>query len=511
MLLIVIALAQPRWGRLPGGSGSVGHDVVIVMDVSRSMAAEDAVPNRLGAAVESAESLIEAVGRSEGERVAVVAFAGRGVVKCPLTDNFGAAVAALKALRPGGVRPGGTDFGAAIETAIDAFDDEPKPVGWTIVLFSDGEDHTGSWRPDLDRLRSLGVLVHAVALGDRDRGATVPTESQRPLVYRGRPVLSQRRDESLRALAEATGGAFVPLGLKSADLGALYREKIGPIARRRREQADIADRPERFNLFVLSALAIGLVGSLPLRRWVVGSAAVVMFAGAGPIGESAQDRVEQGRAAFAARSFASALASFESAIALAPESPLPRYGAAATLFQLGRFDEAEARYIQARDRADDGLRLKIDYALGNVALARGDVPASVRHYDTCLASTSRGPTFDAVRRSAAINRAFALAHARPGDDPHVGSRPGDDEPRSPSKAADRDPAEPDSTAPDGRGNPSASPPSSPRPANSGSPTALRGTPGQRLEAALNSIRRGHRRRLDDEPPESKADADRKDW
>ena len=81
-------------------------------------------------------------------------------------------------------------------------------------------------------------------------------------------------------------------------------------------------------------------------------------------------------------------------------------------FQLGRYAEARQRYLEARQRADGSLRTKIDYALGNTALALGDIPGAIRSYDDCLASTAGGAALDAVRRDAAINRRFALEQAQ---------------------------------------------------------------------------------------------------
>ena len=108
------------------------------------------------------------------------------------------------------------------------------------------------------------------------------------------------------------------------------------------------------------------------------------------------------------------------AIARAPASAVPRYNAAASLYQLGRYGEAHQLYQEARERAAHYLRTKIDYAIGNTALAEGDIPGAIHSYDECLASTARGAALDAVRRDAAINRSFALEQpqslAAPQDD-----------------------------------------------------------------------------------------------
>ncbi len=142
---LIVALGQPRWGRLAALSVRPGHDVVLMVDVSRSMGVEDAVPNRLAAATEAAESLVSALAREPSNRVAVVAFAGRGVLRCPLTENLGAVLDALHGLRPGTIQPGGTDLGAGLDAAREAFGPEEHAEGRAIVVFSDGEDHLDRW------------------------------------------------------------------------------------------------------------------------------------------------------------------------------------------------------------------------------------------------------------------------------------------------------------------------------------------------------------------------------
>jgi Ca-activated chloride channel family protein len=521
---LIVALAQPRWGRDVGEALPPGHDVVLLVDVSRSMGAEDAVPSRLGVAVEAAESLVAALGREPGDRAAVVAFAGRGVVRCPLTENLGAVVEALRALRPGAVRPGGTDLAAGLAAALEAFDDQEHAEGRAVVLFSDGEDLAGAWGGILPRLRESGLIVHAVAIGDPGRGHPVPSGDGGPLLYRGEPVMSRRSDLSLAAVARQTGGALLPLGLKTADLGSLYQTRIVPVARRRRQALRPPERVERFGAFVLAALALGLAGSWPARRpqprralpWLA-AAVIVLSCGAGQGGETTAEAIARGNALYVQGDFTAALAGFERAIALAPREAVPRYDAAAALFQLRRYAEAAARYREARDRADAGLRAKIDYALGNTSVALGEVSEALRQYDACLASRVPGPAFEAVRRDAAINRRFAaqLARDRP-DGPKEGrGRPRAD--RGPSAATksdgERSPSASGSVAP----APAGVPPDALRPGvrrNGGAggtrPSPPGGTPESRLAAALEHVRDARRLRLPDVPPPASSD-ERKDW
>lgn len=516
--LLVVGLAQPRWGLLPVPALPPGQDVVIAIDVSRSMGAEDAVPNRLGAAVEAAEGLLATLGRSPGDRAAVVVFAGRAVVRCPLTETIGAAIDVIHSLQPGGVQPGGTDLGAALESAFGAFDQEPRAEGRTIVLFSDGEDHAGRWQGALNSLR--GVVVHTVSLGNADQGANVPTASGEPLSYRGRIVVSRRTDEPMRTIARATGGAFLPLGLARVDLGSLYHDRIAPLARRERMLARVPERAERYDLFVFVAIVLGLAGSWP-RPWrfpLAAALTLVAATGSGPNVETAAEAVAAGRTAYDAGRFDQALAAFERAGRIDPRSTVPRYNAAATLYQLGRHAEAAELYRQARSQADAGLRAKIDYALGNTMLALGDTSAAIRHYDACLAAKVSGPSFDDLRRDARINRQFA-ARQRPSRPPS-GPRDGSERrspPTSPSRPTPTDHSDPSTPPPSGADSlvpndpGQAKSPSSPAPTGAG-PAApgVADSPEARLKAALARVEQARRRRLPESPLPPPSDV-HKDW
>ena len=534
MVLIALALAQPRWGRTPGLEPPPGHDLILVVDVSRSMGAEDAVPDRLGVAVESGVSLLKALGAEAGNRAGVVAFAGRGAVRCPLTAHLEAATDALRALRPGGVQPGGTDLGAALDQAILAFDAEDHADGKTVVIFSDGEDHVGSWEPEVDRLKAAGILVHCVAIGDPDRGHPLPRARQLgPSKQAREPEPETRRsDLAFESISRGTGGALVPLGLASADLGVLFRERIEPTARRRRADLRVAERVERFPAFVLPAIALGLAACWPGlarrrgRRLAYATLALAaLAAGAGPPTETAAGLVASGRDHYQAGRFAESLRAFERAVELAPKAAVPRFDAASALFQLRRYPEAVGRYEEARALGDASLAIKVDYALGNAQFAQGDVAEALARYDACLATTLGGKALDAVRSDAAANREFAARQLKPPPE-----RPGGDGPEPPGsrrkrpspqpRGGDRGEGDP-SGPPDRPSGPEGGPPGGPSPNNPGTRGAggaggggqappEEGSPEARLNAALEDVREARNRRPP-EPPPAGSKGSGKDW
>ncbi len=110
-----------------------------------------------------------------------MAFAGRAVARCPLTDNLDAVLDSLGDLRPGMIEPGGTDLGAGLATALDAFDTDEHAEGRSIVVFSDGEDHADSWPSVVGRLVGAEVVVHVVAVGDPDKAVAGPAVRRRPI------------------------------------------------------------------------------------------------------------------------------------------------------------------------------------------------------------------------------------------------------------------------------------------------------------------------------------------
>ena len=363
--------------------------------------------------------------------------------------------------------------------------------------------------------------------------------------YQGEPVRSRRVNTALEAIMRETDGASLEIGLTSVDLGKLYRARIAPVARRKREAARTADRPERFPIFLGSALCALLVGSWPVGRitpwrwaWnrlmavVLIGGLTIAVAGAGQgrpspssgSGNTAELFVAQGRAAYNAKQFEEALSHFEAAIARAPGNPIPRYDAAAALFQLQRYPEALERYQQSRAIADASLRTKIDYAVGNTMLIMGNVPGAVGSYDQCLASSARGEDLKAVRRDATINRQFALEHIPPSVAPEASDKADRPQEKRP-QGAGRKPGG-DQPGVDDVPGPEAAPPgdSGEEPDEAGKRKSRTGgaggssksqsskrPPEDRLNDALDRIRESQRRRLSDEPPEEAVDRNRKDW
>jgi Ca-activated chloride channel family protein len=222
--LLIVALARPQWGESERKLTRRGIDLMIAIDVSTSMLASDIErgggleTTRLARAKEQLRRLIV---DSRGHRIGILAFAGAAFVQCPLTLDYGLALNILDSLEVGIVPLQGTSIGAAIDTAVDAFEradqtegEEERPIGpqgeRVLLLLTDGEDHDkATLQKAVARAVKAGIKIYAIGIGS-DRGApitmrdgTVKKDEQ------GRVVTTRVDYETLSKVALETGGAVV--------------------------------------------------------------------------------------------------------------------------------------------------------------------------------------------------------------------------------------------------------------------------------------------------------------
>jgi len=157
LCVLPLALARPQWGTRLEPITRRGADVVILLDASLSMSAEDLAPNRLAQAKHTIGSLLD---RLVGDRVALVTFAGEAHLSCPLTVDHGAIRLFLESIDVEAVSLPGTSLGPALETGFDALRIDGQGMddrGRALVVFSDGEDHTGELDPVIEEFASNGA------------------------------------------------------------------------------------------------------------------------------------------------------------------------------------------------------------------------------------------------------------------------------------------------------------------------------------------------------------------
>ena len=218
--LAVFALARPAWDA-PKPAASKGRDIIVLLDVSRSMLAEDLAPSRLEFAKQGIEQF---AARLRGDRIGLVAFAGSAALRCPLTSDYDFFRAAVEDASPDSVVLGGTEIAKAIRVAMkDGFDDLSKRSKH-ILLVTDAEDHGNAAAAVAAEAARVDIRLNAAGLGDEVNGARVPVsdgELKRYLTYRGQEVWSKLNAPAIRHIADAGGGNALVAGSRGdMDFGA---------------------------------------------------------------------------------------------------------------------------------------------------------------------------------------------------------------------------------------------------------------------------------------------------
>ena len=268
-VLLIGALVRPAWNPKPQTIVRRGRDVVFILDVSRSMLAEDLAPNRLERAK---YSILDAIGRLEGDRMGLIAFAGTAAVKCPLTLDYGFFRSMLERVTVGSIDRGGTLIGDAIRRALeDVFDDREKRFK-DIVLITDGEDHDSFPVDAAAEAGNRGIRIIAIGLGDENTGRRIPiaNESGRRtfVMHDGEEVWTRLDADALREIANATpGGRYINVSTGAMDFGDIYAKLIADAEKRVLEAETVERYEEKFQIFlVLAYLILSAEMLLPERR-----------------------------------------------------------------------------------------------------------------------------------------------------------------------------------------------------------------------------------------------------
>lgn len=256
LLLGILALMRPQ---TPGGtethSSRITADIMVVLDVSKSMLAEDATPNRLARA--KAE-IVEFIDRVTGHRVGLVAFAGRASVKSPLTSDYGFFRLVLRDVDSRSVSLGGTRIGDAMRKAVSAygpFRGAPR----VMLLITDGEDHESYPLDVVEEVVAAGIRVVAIGFGSETGSEITLTDpetgARSVLTDKDGVVVRSRLDgELLREIALRSEGVYVPAGTSALDLDAIVEAHVEPLVADAAARITRRSPTEHYRWFVLAAL-----------------------------------------------------------------------------------------------------------------------------------------------------------------------------------------------------------------------------------------------------------------
>jgi len=266
--LLFVALLGPKVGSKIENIETKGIDLMIALDVSNSMLAEDLKPNRMAHSKRAIEQIIREL---QGNRIGLVIFAGNAYVQLPLTTDVTSAKVFLDAVHPGIVPTQGTAIGAAINLCMDSFD-QTSTAGRMILLITDGENHEDDAVSAAKQAHEAGVKVCAIGAG-APGGAPIPNYNNRgnrtgfKTDNAGNTIVSALNENLLVEIVDAGNGAFVRSNPTTVNLG-LIRDAMNELEKGDLGEASFTDHRHLFPYFLFAALGLILIEMLIAeRKW----------------------------------------------------------------------------------------------------------------------------------------------------------------------------------------------------------------------------------------------------
>ncbi|MBN1596968.1 MAG: VWA domain-containing protein [Bacteroidales bacterium] len=266
IISIIIALARPQFGSKLEEVKREGIELIIALDVSRSMLAEDIKPNRLERAKQAITSMID---KMQDDKIGMIVFAGDAYTQLPITTDYISAKIFLSNISTGIVSKQGTAIGSAIELGMKSFtqDQEASKV---IVIISDGENHEGDATEAAKRAAEKGILVYTIGMGS-SKGALIPVTGGRTSQAgylqdrQGNPVISRLNAKMLKDIAHNGGGEFYAASTGNVGLNKLYNE-LNQLNKSEIETKVYSEYDDQFHYFIAFALLLLLIDFLIMER-----------------------------------------------------------------------------------------------------------------------------------------------------------------------------------------------------------------------------------------------------
>jgi len=396
LALLALAAARPRLGMKLERLQTKGADILVAIDTSDSMLAQDSTPSRLEAAKRETLGLIA---RLQGDRIGIITFSTQAFLYCPLTIDYDAATMFVESIDASVTSGAGTALSAAVQEAERAFS-AGEGGDKVVVLLSDGEDWGQGAREAAQSLRDKGIRLYAIGVGTEE-GAPVPTYDNQGKVtgtrrYEGEVVVSRLRAKELAELAAAGGGRYFQGGTADHGAAAVYSQ-LGALQSGRAGQYTFRTYAERFQWplgLALVLLATEFLMRVRPRRWPKvnlrpsGLATLVflcfLLTSGFSLFETPSLLCKAANRLFTEGKFAEALQRYTRALDLEPDNPVLRFNAGDALYRQQQFDKAREAFGKAG--ASGGLQLaaRAHYNTGNSYLQEKKLDEAIEEYRNAL-------------------------------------------------------------------------------------------------------------------------------
>jgi len=385
LIFLVFSLTGPRYGFRWQEIERKGIDIIIAIDCSRSMMAQDVKPTRLDRAKREIYDLLHML---QGDRAGLVSFAGTAFLQCPLTLDYDTFYLFLDALSPDFMPVGGTDISAALKTAISGFSEKDNSEK-AIILITDGESTGENPLKAAESAAKAGIKLFCIGVGKED-GAPVPDKSGGLRKNKAGKIIITKIDENmLKKISVLTGGSYVRSVAGDMDLEAIYLQEI----RGKMEASTLSsgrkqiweDRYQWFLAVAFIFFAVELFLSSKKAKTNVLVVLCMVFTCVLPAqAAGVYKSMQAGLEAYKNGEYETALKNFIDAQLEEPDRPEIYYNIGNAYYKLGNYEEAAKNYSQVFISKDNKIKSKALYNAGNSNFRMNQFKEAVSHYEDAL-------------------------------------------------------------------------------------------------------------------------------
>jgi Ca-activated chloride channel family protein len=376
----LFTMARPQWGFTWEEATHRSRDIIVAIDTSKSMLAEDLQPNRLTRAKLAALDLLKL---AKYDRFGLVAFSGTAFLQCPLTFDDEAFRQSVQILEPGIIPHGGTALSEAIDSARRAFSEDADQNHRVLILLTDGEDHEAGSLETAARAADEGMKIFTIGVGTSSGELLRVRDDQGRAVYvkdeAGNVVKSRLNEALLQEIAVKSGGFYLPLqGANTIEV--LFQKGLAPLPTTERTSKLMKRHKDQF-YWPLSLVIILLIIEvfIPEQKRAVsrsGStrngvpvAAIIFLLLLAPACSANSARAQR---YFNSGEYEKALAAYNDLLAKSPDDPRLHYNAGAAAYHANRYDQALKEFRASAASADIDLQQQSFYNLGNSEYRLGE-------------------------------------------------------------------------------------------------------------------------------------------
>jgi Ca-activated chloride channel family protein len=432
LILIIFSLMRPQWGFEWKEVTRSGLDILIALDTSNSMLAEDVKPNRLERSKFAIRDLMK---KLQGDRIGLIAFAGNAFLQCPLTVDYSGFALSLDDLDVNTIPKGGTSLSDAVRVAIDSYEGGKKQYK-VLVVITDGEDHEGSLMEWAEKAKEKGIKIFAIGIGTKE-GELIPIRGESGgitfLKDRKGNVVKTRLDEaSLQNLSLTTGGSYVKATNKEFGLDLIYEEKLSQMEKREIKNTMVKRYEERFQISIILALIL-----LCIEPFIIERKKMVRGQGSGVRGEKTKillillcclsiisintvvfaqteatdNNLKEALSAeqSAEQTIDSDLEKYEKAVEKDPDSDIANYNLGTAYYRKGEYEKSLESFMKSLNTEDRDIEARAIYNMANSKYKMGsmqadkDLNGAIEHYKESLEYYKRAMELDESDRDAKYN------------------------------------------------------------------------------------------------------------